>query len=49
MMLHLVQSLEINLDEHRDHHDPDQYTNRQIHVGDLKRAQCMKHFGQQLA
>jgi hypothetical protein len=40
---------EVDLDEHRDDHQPDQRRNRQIDSGDFRRADGMEGAGHDLA
>ena len=43
-----MQRAEINLDQHRDNHHPNQQTHGQIDLGHLHRAQSLKHRGHDL-
>ena len=48
MVLDFVQRPEIDLDQHRNDHDPNQEADRQVDFGDLHLADCLKHAGKHL-
>ena len=49
MLANLAERAEVDADQHRDNHDPDEYTDRQIYLRDFKRSDRLEKRGQGLA
>jgi hypothetical protein len=49
VLAHLAERAEVDLEQHRDDHQPDQDRDRQVDAGDLHAADRLKHAGEELA
>ena len=49
MFANFMQRTKVNLDEHRNDHDPDQKSNRQINLSDLHASNGLEHTWKELS